>query len=86
MKITNAIAVKNAIYIDGYRICISFTDGKEKIVDFADFINTNYKEVLSKYKISSNFKRFKIEDGNIVWGKNWDLIFPVHQLYQGKIS
>jgi hypothetical protein len=30
--------------------------------------------------------RFKIEDGNIVWGKNWDLIFPAHELHAGKIK
>ena len=32
------------------------------------------------------FKQFKIESGNLVWGKNWDLIFPVNQLYRGTIN
>ena len=56
------------------------------IVDFTEFINSNNKEVLSKYKISAHFKNFKIEQGNIVWGKNWDLIFPVLDLYKGRIG
>jgi len=29
--------------------------------------------------------RFTIDNGNIVWGKNWDLIFPVEPLYAGRI-
>ena len=29
--------------------------------------------------------RFAIENGNIVWGKNWDLIFPVEQLHAGAV-
>jgi len=31
------------------------------------------------------FKKFKLEMGNIVWGKNWDMVFPVYNLYKGKI-
>ena len=27
----------------------------------------------------------QFENGNIVWGKNWDLIFPVEQLHSGKL-
>ena len=40
----------------------------------------------NKYKKQENFKKFKIENGNIVWGKDWDLIFPVYDLYEGKID
>ena len=29
---------------------------------------------------------FKIENGNIVWGEDWDLIFPIEQLHQGRIE
>ena len=86
MNKTNAIQVKNATYLDGYRLRVAFTDGKEKVVDFSTFITTNNKETLAKYKTSLYFKKFKIEHGNIVWGKNWDLIFPVQELYRGRIS
>ncbi len=86
MNKINVIQVKNATYLDGFRLRVAFTDGKEKIVDFSKFINTNNKEALAKYKTSLHFKKFKIEQGNIVWGKNWDLIFPVQELYRGRIS
>lgn len=80
------IKVKNATYLDGYRLRVAFTDGKEQTVDFAEFITSSNKEVIAKYKTFVQFKKFKIEQGNIVWGKNWDLIFPVQQLYRGKIE
>ncbi len=52
--------------------------------------NTSMKKTLHPrnrfYLDESEFKKFKIEDGNIVWGENWDLIFPVEQLYSGAID
>ena len=26
------------------------------------------------------------EHGNIVWGKNWDMIFPIEQLHKGVVA
>ena len=39
----------------------------------------------NKYLEWKHFKKATIENGNIVWGKNWDLIFPIEQLHEGKI-
>ena len=39
----------------------------------------------NKYLDPRKFSRFAIENGNIVWGKNWDLIFPVEQLHAGAV-
>ena len=27
-----------------------------------------------------------LEHGNVVWGKNWDMIFPIKQLYRGFVA
>ena len=32
------------------------------------------------------FKKFSLDDGNIVWGEDWDLVFPVEQLHAGYIA
>ena len=37
----------------------------------------------NKYLDLKNFKKFKIDGGNIIWGKNWDLIFNPRKLYEG---
>lgn len=81
-----AISVLKAMYIDGYKLEVEFNDKKKRVVDFGNFLNTHSHPQYNKYKKPENFKKFKIENGNIVWGKDWDMIFPVYDLYQGKIE
>ena len=50
------------------------------------FYNSHSHPQFNKYKKEANFKRFKIENGNVVWGKDWDMIFPLYDLYKGKIN
>jgi hypothetical protein len=35
----------------------------------------------NSYLEPENFKQFTIEHGNVVWGKNWDMIFSIDDLY-----
>lgn len=79
------IAVAGAKHIDGYKVEVVFNDHTRKIVEFGTFLTTHSHPQYNKYKSEKNFKKFKIENGNIVWGKDWDMIFPVHQLYEGKL-
>jgi hypothetical protein len=81
-----AISVSKASYVDGYRLEVEFNDNKKHVVDFGNFLSTHSHPQYNKYKKPANFKKFKIENGNIVWGKDWDMIFPVYDLYQGKIE
>lgn len=81
-----AIFVSKAAYIDGYRVEVVFNDSKKRIVDFGNFLNTHSHPQYNKYKKPDNFKKFRIVNGNIVWGKDWDMIFPIYDLYQGKIE
>ena len=80
------IRVENARYIDGYKVEIGFSDKTTKIVDFWNFLVEHPHPQHDKYKDISLFQQFKIEAGNIVWGENWDLIFPIIQLYKGRIK
>lgn len=81
-----AISVKEAKYIDGFKVELLFSDNKKKVVDFSSFLETHSHPQFNKYKKRVNFKRFNIENGNVVWGKDWDMIFPVYDLYTGKIK
>jgi hypothetical protein len=80
------IEIVSAKHIKNYCIELIFNDKKRIVVDFADFLNKNPHPQHNKYKQLRYFKNFRIEHGNIVWGKNWDMIFPVEQLYTGKIK
>ena len=63
-----------------------FSDSTSRRVDIGAFIRNHPHPQYNKYLNPRKFSRFTIEDGNIVWGKNWDLIFPIEQLYTGSIS
>lgn len=66
-------------------IKLYFSDNTEKIVDVGDFIRRHPHPQYDKYLNWKYFKKATIENGNVVWGKNWDLIFPIEQLYQGQL-
>ena len=80
------LSIIKAVWVSGFKLLLTFNDGKEQLVEFAGFIENNQKEALAKYKKLTLFKKFHFGDGNVVWGKDWDLIFPISQLHQDKIS
>ncbi|GAB2528048.1 DUF2442 domain-containing protein [Spirosoma aerophilum] len=80
------LAVTQAEYIDQYRLRVTFSDATSQVIDFGPFLLTHPDPQHDKYRKLANFKRFKIERGNVVWGRDWDLIFPVAQLHQGYVG
>ena len=84
-KTSDLIEVELAKYIGDYAIRISFNDGKEILVDFKPFLSKSLHPSISKYLKENLFKQFKISNGNLNWN-DYDLIFPVHDLYEGNIS
>lgn len=80
------ISVVEARHVKAFALEIAFADGKKKTVDFAGFLKNHSHPQYNKYKKVNGFKQFHVENGNVVWGKNWDMIFPVHELYTGKIG
>ena len=78
--------IQQAEYISDLTVELKFNDGTVKIVDFGVFLHEHPHPQYNKYLKPSNFKKFHLDHGNIVWGKNWDLIFPVEQLYTGYLG
>ena len=69
--------VTEAKHIEGYKIQLTFSTGKIRVIDFEKkFI----KYAPSKWLKMENFMKFKVDEGNIVWGKNWDVIFNIESL------
>ena len=79
------ITAISASHASAYKVLLAFNDGTKRIVDFRDFLEHKSHPQFTPYKDLKNFKKFRIERGNVVWGKDWDLIFPVEELYAGKI-
>jgi len=80
----NVIYIEEAKYIDDYNVLLRFRDGIERVINFGTFLKTRPHPQHNKYIKYSNFKKFHLENGNIVWGKNSDLIFDNWNLYKGK--
>lgn len=80
------IRVSSAEYIGNCSLRIFFNDGFQRELNFGDFIRNNPHPQYNKYLIEENFMKFSIEMGNVVWGEDWDLIFPIESLYNGDLS
>lgn len=80
----NLIEIISAKHIGGYTIKLFFNDGINRLVDFKPFLKSSLHPSIRKYLDKIKFKQFKIIDGNLNWN-DYDLIFPIDNLYEGKI-
>jgi len=78
--------ITNAEYIEELTLKLFFSDSTSQTVDFKPFILAHPHPQYNRYIEPKNFKKFTIEHGNVVWGKNWDMIFPIEQLYRGFVA
>ena len=78
-------AVVRAEYLQGYILRIYFDDGKISEVDFAPFLKQSHHPAIKKYLDLELFKSYEIANGDLNWN-DFDLIFPVSDLYYGEIK
>ncbi|MCX6198984.1 MAG: DUF2442 domain-containing protein [Bacteroidetes bacterium] len=75
------IKITAAVHLRGYEILVLFSNDRMKVIDFSEAIKKFAKGDYSLYSQAKHFKKFSVENGNIIWGKNWDLIFPVNNIF-----
>lgn len=63
-----------------------FNDMTHQRINVGEFILKHPHPQYDKYLNEEEFRKFTIDDGNIVWGEDWDLIFPIEQLHLGAIA
>ena len=78
------IEIRAARYIGDYAIRVFFSDGNNRLVDFKTFLESSLHPSIRKYLDEAVFKEYKIIAGNLNWN-DYDLIFPIENLYEGKI-
>ena len=71
--------------IGNLTVSITFSNNTIRVVDVGEFIRNHPHPQYNKYLDPRKFRRFTIEHGNVVWGKNWDMIFPLEHLYAGSL-
>jgi hypothetical protein len=64
---------------------ILFADGERRVVDFGPFLRRASHPAIQAYLDEERFRQFVISNGNVNWN-DYDLIFPVADLYAGSIS
>lgn len=79
------MTIVDAVYAGGLSLNITFSDGAVRHVDFSQFLLQHPHPQHDKYADPEKFKSFEIENGNLVWGKDWDMVFPLEDLYSGTI-
>lgn len=72
--------------IGNLTIEMKFNDNTTQRVNIGKFIMSHPHPQYDKYLDEQEFLKFTLDDGNIVWGEDWDLIFPIEQLHSGAIA
>ncbi len=81
---SNIIEINNAQYLKNYKIELLFNDGRRRVIDLGDFLKKAKNPMTRKYLNKNNFKKFKIEYGDLIWG-DYEMCFPIWDLYEGRI-
>ncbi len=80
------IMITEAHSVGNLTIEMKFNDNTIQCVNIGDFIHAHPHPQYDKYMGEHEFQKFTIDDGNIVWGEDWNPVFPVEQLYAGAIA
>lgn len=80
-KKEETIAIKKADYLGGFMLVLTFNNGVQKRLDFLPIFNQTLLGYYEQFKKPAKFKKFVVANGNISWGANEDVIFPVIFLY-----
>ncbi|MFA5834438.1 MAG: DUF2442 domain-containing protein [Bacteroidota bacterium] len=85
VKPSGVLSIERAKYLSAFKIKLGFSNGKSTIVNCKHFLMGNAHPSLKKYLKISEFKKFKVLNGNLNWN-NYEMIFPIEQLYKGKVD
>ena len=78
------LEIVRAEYVSGYKIRLTFNDGTVRVMDFEPFLRKALHPDVTKYRQLRHFKGFHLHYGDLMWG-DFDMIFPITDLYHGTI-
>src|SRR5438552_9774458 len=83
-RMPRVVQIEAAKYVAPYSLRLQFDDGHESTVDFGPFLKGSAHPSIRSYLELKRFKNFTIEDGVLHWN-DFDLVFPMTDLYYGRI-
>lgn len=78
------ISIVSAKIVAELTLNITFDDKHSINVNFSDFLNQTKLPDLIKYRKKENFKKFKLVNGNLIWG-DYEMMFPLNSLYLNEL-
>ena len=79
------LTIVDATYLNDYKLALSFNDGQTTVVDFGPFLSNSRNPLIRKYLNQELFKTFELTEGDLNWN-DYDLCFPIADLYEGQIQ
>lgn len=72
-------------HCEDYILEISFSNGSTNYFNYKNLVTSGHEE-FNKYLNIIEFKKFKIilNGDSIAWGKSWDMMLPIIDLYSKK--
>lgn len=81
------LRIVEAQYVGDFKVSLTFNDKVSVVIDFGTWIKNNPHPQYNRYLDERKFKKFYLDEmGNIAWGKNRDLYFPIEELHEGRIA
>jgi len=80
------LMIVDAKSLGNLTIELHFNDNTQQRINVGEFIQHHPHPQYDKYLDEAEFQKFMLDDGNVVWGEDWDLVFPIEQLHNGKIA
>ena len=78
------IAIDSVEYVAEYTLKLRFSDGTTRFVDFGPFLRASHHPQIRAYLDLNEFKNFTLDYGDLMWN-NYDLCFPIADLYTGNL-
>lgn len=79
------VQIEAALYVAPYVLQLRFDDGHESTVDFGRFLRGSVHPAIRAYLDLKRFRNFTLEHGVLHWN-DFDLVFPMSDLYEGRIT
>jgi hypothetical protein len=78
------IEIVSVVYVNGYKLEITFNDDHVQVVDFEPFLRGSLNPLIRKYLDPVQFQQFTVENGDLQWN-DFDLCFPIADLYENRL-
>jgi hypothetical protein len=78
------LSIEQVSHIDDYKLKLVFNDQASQVIDFKPFLSKSLNPLIRKYLAPEEFAKFEVDGGDLEWN-DYDLCFPIADLYENRI-